>query len=89
MRDKRLSIFYRYVYGLLFDEGEGVAVFGLAFVVGFIIGFGVVFGFCFGELVCVCVAVGVTFLCVVLLFFIIGLWMVCVLSFVFLGSFVT
>ncbi len=35
MRDKRLSIFYRHVYGLSLDEGEGAAVFGSASAAGF------------------------------------------------------
>lgn len=96
MCDKWLSIFYSYVYGLLFDEGEdliiGVVDFFLVFIVvmevvfvdlGMLVLMG--FGFCFGVFVCVLVVVGVMFLCCVLFFFIIGLWMVCVLLFVCLG----
>jgi len=60
MRDKRLSIFYRHVYGLSLDEGEGAAVFGSASAAGFTTGSGVVSGFCSGELACVCAVAGVT-----------------------------
>lgn len=53
MRDKRLSIFYRHVYGLSLDEGEGAAVFSSASgasAADFTSGAGFVSGFCSGEL---------------------------------------
>ena len=50
MRDKRLSIFYRHVYGLSLDEGEDAAVFGSASAAGFTTDSGVASGFCSGEL---------------------------------------